>query len=258
MHNPDLKLPDLTADELAMHQWQLDIPGFGERGQQRLKAASVLVSRIGGLGGAVVWDLATAGVGRLILAHAGNPKPSDFNRQSLMRFDRQHEARVHQAAQRIKDFKPGIEVVPIAENISAENADDLVGQADLVVDCAPLFEERLAMNDAAWKLGRPMVECAMYEMQGSLSMLVPGQSACLRCLVPHPPAHWKRRFPVLGAVAATVGSMAATEAIKYLSGIGTCLIGERLQLDLRTMDFLRTRITPDPDCPVCGARINQK
>src|SRR6056297_2758345 len=98
--------PALDVEYLAIHEWQQDVPGFGQAGQQRLQEATVLVSRIGGLGGAVVWDLATAGVGRLILAHAGKPKPSDFNRQTLMRYDCQNVLRVEQAAQRLREFKP--------------------------------------------------------------------------------------------------------------------------------------------------------
>jgi molybdopterin-synthase adenylyltransferase len=246
-------MSDLTQEELDQHEWQFDVDGFGTQGQERLKAATVLISRIGGLGGAVAWDLAAAGVGRLILAHAGTPKPSDFNRQTLMRYDRQDVARVEQATQRLREFKPHLEIVPISENISAANASELVSQADLVVDCAPLFEERLAMNDAAWKHQRPMVECAMYAMQGSITVLVPGKTACLRCLVPSPPQHWRRRFPVLGSVASAVGSMAATETIKYLVGMNDCLIGQRLQLDLQFMHFHKTKITPNSECPCCGS-----
>ena len=211
----------------------------------------MLVSRIGGLGGAVTWDLAAAGVGKLLLAHAGHPQPSDFNRQTLMRYDRQQCNRAEQAAQRLREFKPNLDIVPIAENISPGNALQLIEQVDLVVDCAPLFEERLAINDAAWQLNRPVIECAMYEMQGSLSWIIPGRTPCLRCLVPSPPKHWQRRFPVLGAVASAVGSLAATEAIKYLSGCGDCLIGKRMQMDLRSMQFHQTSITPNPNCSFC-------
>ncbi|MEZ6135105.1 MAG: HesA/MoeB/ThiF family protein [Pirellulaceae bacterium] len=248
------KLTALSQLDIAQHEWQLDVPGFGTAGQQRLKAATVLVSRIGGLGGAVAWDLAAAGVGRLILAHAGHPKPSDFNRQTLMRYDRQKQNRAEQAAVRLREFKPNLEIIPVAENISPANASELVAAADLVVDCAPLFEERLAMNDAVWEHSRAMVECAMYEMQGSVTLLVPGRTACLRCLVPAPPPHWRRRFPVFGSVASTIGSLAACEAIKYLSGVGTCLLGTQLQVDLRAMQFHKMAITPAPDCSCCGGQ----
>jgi len=252
--NAAAPVTSLSEADLAQHAWQLDVPDFGEAGQKRLKAATVLVSRIGGLGGAVVWDLASAGIGRLIIAHAGCPSDSDFNRQTLMRLDRRDVLRVKQAAERLREYKPSLHVETVAENMSPTNADRWVAQADVVVDCAPMFEERLAMNDAAWKHGKPMVECAMYELQGAVSVLVPGQTPCLRCLVPEPPPHWKRRFPVFGAVAATVGSLAAIETIKLLGQFGEPLIGKRLQFDLRSQRFHTTQLTPDQMCPNCASR----
>jgi molybdopterin-synthase adenylyltransferase len=245
--------PRLAESEAAVHAWQIDVPGFGEAGQRRLKAATVLVSRIGGLGGAVVWDLASAGIGRLILAHAGCPSDSDFNRQTLMRYDRRDVLRVEQAAERLREYKPSLQIETVSENMSPANADHWVAQADVVVDCAPMFEERLAMNDAAWRHGKPLVECAMYEMQGTVSVLVPGKTPCLRCLVPEPPPHWKRRFPVFGAVAATVGSLAAVETIKLLGQFGEPLIGKRLQFDLRNPRFHTTQLVVDQACPNCAA-----
>lgn len=244
----------LSADDTAQHAWQLDVPGFGAAGQLRLKAATVLVSRIGGLGGAVAWDLASAGIGRLILAHAGCPADSDFNRQTLMRYDRRDVLRVDQAAERLREYKPSLQIETVSENMSPANADRWVSQADVVVDCAPMFEERLAMNDAAWKHGKPMVECAMYELQGAVSVLVPGKTPCLRCLVPEPPPHWKRRFPVFGAVAAAVGSLAAIETIKLLGQFGEPLIGKRLQFDLRNQRFHTTQLVVDQACPNCADR----
>lgn len=245
-------LPDLTDEDRAQHEWQLDVPGFGEEGQRRLKGATVLVSRIGGLGGPVAWELAAAGVGKLVLAHEGCPGPSDLNRQTLIRADQLDTPRVEQAVKRLHEFKPSVQVVPVNANLSDKNADELVGQVDLVVDCAPMFEERLAMNDAAVRHNKPMVECAMYELQATITTIVPGQSPCLRCLVPEPPPVWRRRFPVFGAVSGAVGCLAAMEAIKCLSGVGECLLGRMIQMDLRTMQFNETRIERNPNCPTCS------
>ena len=135
-------LPELTADERAVYEWQMWVPGVGEEDQRRRKAASVLVSRIGGLGGIVAYQLAAAGVGRLILAHAGTIKPSDLNRQLLMTHAALGTPRVDNAARRLKELNPWLEVVAVPENVSADNAVRLVGMADVVVDCAPVFTER--------------------------------------------------------------------------------------------------------------------
>jgi len=242
----------LTSEELATYEWQLDVPGFGEAGQQALKDASILVSRAGGLGSVVAYELAAAGVGRLILAHAGDIKHSDLNRQLLMTHAALGTARVESAERRLHDLNPRLDVVTVGENVSEDNADRLVGQADLVVDCAPLFEERLAMNRAAVQMGKPLVECAMYELQAQITTVLPGQTACVACLHPTPPPAWKRRFPVFGAVSGAVGCLGAMEAIKVLSGLGDPLAGRMLTMDMRDMRFQMLEIKRRPDCAVCG------
>jgi molybdopterin/thiamine biosynthesis adenylyltransferase len=226
----------LTDEEREIWSWQLDVEGFGETGQERLKAASVLVSRVGGLGSAAAYELAAAGVGRLILAHGGLLQPSDLNRQLLMTHDWIGRPRVESAARRLRELNPRLEVVTFAEQITPENAGEIVGMADCVVDAAPLFQERLAMNDAAERQGKPVVEAAMYELEASLTVIQPPMTLRFRDLVPEVPAGWKRRFPVFGAVSGTVGCLAAMEAIKLLAGFGEPLRNRILRLDLRTMN----------------------
>ncbi|MFM7058737.1 MAG: HesA/MoeB/ThiF family protein [Planctomycetota bacterium] len=226
----------LTEEEREIWSWQLDVEGFGESGQERLRAATVLVSRVGGVGSAAAYELAAAGVGRLILAHGGLLQPSDLNRQLLMTHDWIGRPRVESAARRLQELNPRLEVVTFAESITPENADKIVGMADCVVDAAPLFQERLAMNDVAERLGKPVVEAAMYELEASLTVIQPPRTLRFRDLVPEVPAGWMRRFPVFGAVSGTVGCLAAMEVIKLLAGFGEPLFNRLLQLDLRTMN----------------------
>lgn len=242
----------LADAERAVYEWQLPVTGFGETGQQKLKAASVLISRCGGLGSVVAYELAAAGVGRLVLAHAGNVKPSDLNRQILMTHDWLGKSRVECASRRLRELNPRLEVLAIPENISEANAERLVKEADLIVDCAPLFEERYALNRQALAQRKPMVECAVYELEAHLTTFVPGQTPCLRCLYPEPSPTWKRQFPVFGAVSGTVGCLGAMEAIKMLAGFGTPLCGELLTCDLRDMSFRKYRIRSNPQCSDCG------
>ena len=105
-----MKLPELTAEERAIYEWQMWVPGFGEEGQRKLKAASVLISRVGGLGGMVAYQLAAAGVGRLVLAHAGSLKPSDLNRQLLQRHDRIGQPRMETIVRRLRELNPRLEI----------------------------------------------------------------------------------------------------------------------------------------------------
>lgn len=248
----DARRVPLDADERGVYEWQLDVPGFGEAGQERLKGASVLISRVGGVGGAVAYELAAAGVGRLVLAHAGAIKPSDLNRQLLMTQAGLGSLRVESARRRLRELNPRVEVEAVGENVSEANAARLVAGVDLVVDCAPLFEERFAMNRAAVSLGKPLVECAMYEMQAQITTVLPGRTPCVGCLYPERPPEWRRRFPVFGAVSGAVGCLGAMEAIKVLSGVGEPLAGRLVLMDLRRMAFRTLRIRRRADCAVCG------
>ncbi|HYT94883.1 MAG TPA: HesA/MoeB/ThiF family protein [Gemmataceae bacterium] len=244
----------LTDAERAVYEWQLTVPGFGEAGQEKLKAASVLVSRVGGVGGAVAYHLAAAGVGRLVLAHAGKLRANDLNRQLLMSYAGIGQLRVEQAARRLRELNPFLEVEPVAENISEANVERLAEKADLLVGCAPLFRERLLMNRAAVAQGKPLVDCAMYELEAQLTTVLPGRTPCLACLYPSEPPAWQRRFPVFGAVAGTVGCLGAMEAIKVLAGLGEPLFGRLLVCDLRDMTFRKVAIQRRPGCAVCGVR----
>ncbi len=247
---PDL--PPLTPAEEARYEWQMWIDGHGEAGQRKLKGTTVLVSRIGGVGGTAACYLAAAGVGKLLLAHAGSIRPSDLNRQILMTTPALDTPRIDSAAARLRDLNPHVEIETVPENISAENAERLIERVDIVVDAAPLFTERHAMNRAAVKLGKPMVEAGMYDYDAQLTTVLPGQSPCLACLWPNDPPHWKRQFPVLGAVSGTVGALAATEVVKLVTGVGETLAGRLLTMNLRSMEFRTLAIDRDPHCRVCG------
>ena len=252
-HEPSLPEPkSLTLEERDIYQWQMWVEGFGENGQARLKGATVLISRCGGLGGVVAYELAAAGVGRLVLAHAGQIKPSDLNRQLLMTYDGLGTSRVESARRRLLELNPSLVVEAIPENIHEGNAARLVAMADLVVDCAPRFEERFLMNREAVRQRKPMVECAMYDFEVQVTTILPGRTPCLACLYPEAPPEWKREFPVFGAVSGAAGCLGAVEAIKILAGLGQSLAGVLLQANLRDMTFRRMRIQRNPACPVCG------
>lgn len=243
----------LTDEERAVYEWQIWVDDFREAGQEKLKGASVLVSRVGGLGSVVAYELAAAGVGKLVLAHAGNVKPSDLNRQLLMTHDWLGRPRVESAERRLKELNPRLEIVAVPENLNEDNAERLVSQADLICDCAPLFEERFAMNRQAVLQNKPMVECAMYDLDANITTFIPGETACLSCLFPEHPPVWRREFPVFGAVSGTVGCLAAMEAVKVLGGFGRPLTNQMLTFDLRSMRFTKLAIEKRDSCQVCGS-----
>jgi molybdopterin/thiamine biosynthesis adenylyltransferase len=253
MHGDARSGGGLTPDELDRYSWQRSVAGFGDDGQRRLRAAAVLVSRVGGVGGAAATYLAAAGVGRLVLAHAGNLRRNDLNRQTLMSTSGVGRPRVEQAAERLRDLNPHVVVETVPENATADNAARLVARCDLVVSAAPLFEERLALNAEAVRQGRPLVDAAMYDAEARLMSVLPG-GPCLACLYPAPPPLWRREFPVLGAVSGTVGALAALEAIKILTGCGPPLAGRLWTCDTAAMTCRTLTISARRECPVCGPR----
>ncbi|MCL4110395.1 UNVERIFIED_CONTAM: hypothetical protein GTU68_025407 [Idotea baltica] len=230
------------------------VPEFGVAGQEKLKGSSILVSRCGGLGSVVAYELAAAGVGQLLLAHGGNVKPSDLNRQLLMTHDWLGKPRVESAERRLKELNPRLQTVAVASNINEDNVVELVEQADLIVDCAPLFDERYLMNREAVRQNKPIIECAMYDLEAQITSIIPGETPCLKCLHPEQPLVWKREFPVFGAVSGTVGCIAAMEAIKILADFGSPLTNRMLTFDLRDMTFRQRGIVRDPNCEVCCSR----
>jgi molybdopterin/thiamine biosynthesis adenylyltransferase len=201
----------------------------------------------------VAYELAAAGVGRLVLAHGGKIRPGDLNRQLLMTHARVGESRVECAAGRLRELNPLITVEAIGENVTEDNAAALVGGVDVVVDAAPLFGERFLMNREAVRQNKPLIECAMYEMGGQVTTVLPGRTPCLACLAPEAPGWWRRQFPVFGAVSGLIGCLGAVEAIKVLSGIGVALAGSMFVCDLRENRFRTVRVRRDPQCTVCGA-----
>ena len=242
----------LTAADRARYEWQMWTPGVGEEGQEKLKGASVLVSRCGGLGGVAAYELAAAGVGRLLLAHGGDLKPSDLNRQILMTSDWLGKPRVESACRRLRELNPTIAIEGEPANLSADNAARLVGSVDVVIGAAPLFAERFLLNQEAVRQGKVLVDAAMYDTTATVTTIIPGQTPCLACLYPENPPAWKRQFPVFGATSGTAACIAAMEAIKAIVGFGELLAGKLLVIDLGTLSFRLMKTRRNPACPICG------
>jgi len=244
----------LSPGELDRYSWQLGMTDLGLEGQRRLKRASVLVSRIGGVGGAAALYLAAAGVGRLVLAHAGPIRHADLNRQILMSTPALGRPRVEAAAERLAALNPHVVVETVAENVSEANAARLVAGATAVVSAAPLFSERLALNAATVRAGIPLVDAAMYDTEVRLFTVVPG-GACLACLCPEPPPQWRREFPVLGAVSGVAGALAAVEVVRLLTGAAPAAAGRLVVLDVATLTSRQFVIPAAPACGVCAGTV---
>lgn len=243
----------LSPAELDRYAWQLGVTDLGVAGQRRLKQASVLVSRIGGVGGTAALYLAAAGVGRLVLAHAGPVRRDDLNRQVLMSTPELGRPRIEVAAERLAALNPHVVVETVGENVSEANASRLVVGCAAAVGAAPLFTERLALNAAAVSAGVMLVDAAMYDMEVRIFTVAPG-GPCLACLCPEAPPQWKREFPVLGAVSGVAGALAAVEVVRVLAGAAPAAAGRLVVLDVTTLACRQVEIAARSGCRVCGTR----
>ena len=171
-----------------------------------------------------------------------------------MRHDGLGKPRIESMQATLGAFNPGVEVEVVGENINEANVADLVGKADIVFGAAPLFEERLLLNRECVRQVKPLIDSAMFNLEGHVIPILPGESACLACLYPEIPPNWKRRFPVIGAVSALTANVGAMEGIKLLTGLGTANVGKMIYFDTATMRFQHIALKRNPKCKICGAQ----
>lgn len=243
----------LTEWELEKYKRQIQLPDFGVAAQEKLKASSALVTRVGGLGGPTALWLAAAGIGKLVIAHGGTVTPSNLNRQILMRGDGVGKPRAPQARETLLRFNPDLEVIAYEEDAREHNVAGWVEQVDVVCDTSPDFRERLLLNRECWRQGKPLIDSGMAGMEAQITTIVPPETPCLECLVPEVPEWWEiGGFGVLGALPGALAGLTALEAIKVLTDYGTPLKGQLLTFDGEDMTFSKFEISRRPDCPVCG------
>jgi adenylyltransferase/sulfurtransferase len=242
----------LSADEVARYQRQMMIPGWGQEAQRALKESSVFVAGAGGLGSAVSIYLAVAGVGRLVVCDLDKVDLSNLNRQILHDASRIGVSKVASARATLTRLNPEIEVRTIEARIGADNADELVGDSQLIVDCVDNFEARYVLNDSAIRKAIPLIHGSVFGLEGRLSFIHVPKTACLRCIFPEPPPSTVP--PVLGATPGVIGVLQAMEAVKYLAKVGKNLKGKLLVWDGACMDFRSFRTQRDTACLSCGDR----
>lgn len=247
------ELPGLSTFEQHLFARQMMLPSFGELGQKKLRGASVMISRVGGLGGTAAMLLARAGVGKLVLAHGGTFEHADLNRMHLAFREHLGLARMPAFIETLQHINPDVELVSHSDNVNAENVEELMAQADVVLDAAPDFVERYVMNTEAVRTSKPLVMAAMSGLEGYVTTIRPGQTPCLSCLFPVPPHYWDvLGFPVIAPTPACLASMAAMEVIKLITGCGETLDGQLLYCDMSNNNFSKLRVARRSDCTVCS------
>ena len=248
----------LSPDELQRYHRHLILPGVGEEGQQRLKAARVLIVGAGGLGSPAALYLAAAGVGTLGIMDEDVVELSNLQRQVLHGTRDVGRAKVASAEARLRDLNPHIDVATLHGRLSSTNALDILREYDIVVDGSDNFQTRYLINDACVLLGKTNVYGSVIRFDGQASVFCTDDGPCYRCLFPEPPAPGVipncAEGGVFGVLPGMVGVIQATETIKCITGTGESLVGRLLLVDALRMRFRTIEIARDPKCPACGTR----
>jgi len=239
----------LTHKERERYHRQMLIRNWGEEGQERLRSATVFIAGAGGLGSPVAMYLAVAGIGTIRICDNGSPELSNLNRQLLHTEKDIGRSKTDSAQETLRKLNPHVAIEPLNATINDETVDKLVGASDIILDCLDNFPTRHVLNRYAAKKGVPFIHAGIYGLSGQLTFIHAPETPCLYCIFPGspPPAV----FPVAGVTPGVIGVLEATEAIKWLTGIGKNLKGRLLIWDGELMEFQKVAINKDPNCPVC-------
>jgi len=240
----------LTKDERERYDRQILIKGFGEEGQAKLKKAKVFIAGAGGLGSVTATYLAAAGVGVIRVVDHDKVELSNLNRQVLQWDEDIGKEKADSAAEKLKRLNPGLKVEAVKEKISQANISQLVAGFDLIVDAMDNLPTRYLLNKVAIEMKIPFFHGAVHGFEGRAMTIIPGETACLGCV--YRGAIVEGKFPVLGVTPGVIGCIQATEAIKYIVGIGQLLTNRLLVYDGLNMKFSEFKVKRDPSCEYCG------
>jgi len=255
--------PTFNPEERERYARHILLKEIGGAGQQRLKAASVAIVGAGGLGAPAALYLAAAGVGRLRLIDDDAVSLSNLQRQVLYRSADVGAPKVERARAALGALNPHVAVDPCTERLNAENAEALLGGADVVLDGCDSFATRFAVNAACHRLRLPLVSGAVGRWDGQLGVFKSGPTRdrpraerlpCYRCFVAEAPDNAERcaEVGIVGALTGVIGSMMALEAIKEIAGAGETMAGRLYFFDGLSGEARTVRLPRDPACPACG------
>ena len=249
----------MDDDDLLRYSRHLLLDDIGIDGQEKLLAAHALVIGAGGLGSPVALFLGSAGVGRITIVDGDRVDLTNLQRQIAHELSRLGEPKAISAALAIGAINPRVEVTALNERADAARLDELVADADVVVDCSDNFKTRHAVNAACVRRRKPLVAGAAIGFDGQVSVYDTrrADAPCYACAFPQDPAFEDVACSTMGIFAPLVGiigSVQAAEALKLVAEVGLSLRGRLQMLDARTMEWTEMAVARNPHCPVCGDR----
>ncbi len=251
-------LAGLSPEEVRRYARHLILPEVGREGQEKLKAARVLVVGAGGLGSPAALYLAAAGVGTLGLVDFDVVDESNLHRQILFGAGDVGRSKLETAARRLGEVNPHVDVRTFEERLTSRNALEILRGFDVVADGTDNFPTRYLVNDACVLLGKPNVYASIFRFEGQASVFWAAKGPCYRCLYAEPPPPGLvpscAEGGVLGVLPGLLGVMQATETVKLILGVGEPLVGRLVLVDALSMRFRELKIRKNPDCAVCSER----
>lgn len=226
---------------------------IGEEGQSKLTQAKVGVAGCGGLGTSLVTNLASAGVGTLIIADSDIPDITNLNRQFVYR-EGSEANKAELLAQWASEVNPEICAIPFIRHLDESNMDEVFGECDIIADCLDSIDSRLALNRFAVSSGKTLVHCGVSGYAGQVTVVVPGRTPCLECLygATSEKARSPTHVPSIGAMVMNVASMESVQVLQIITGTGAPLVGRMLSFDLDVPEADIFDIRRNPSCKVCG------
>ena len=247
----------LTPNQQERYLRNTMLPGIGAAGQERLLSSRVLVIGCGGLGSPAALYLAAAGVGTLGLADGDRVELSNLQRQVLHGTADLGRPKVASASDRLAALNPDVRLVSHPFVVDAGNIGELIAGYDFVIDATDNFTAKFLINDACVAAGKPFAHGGILEFRGQSLTVLPGQSACYRCIFPEPPPDELQlplsRAGVLGVLPGIIGTIQAAEAIAFLLGSGETSAGRLLTVELLPLRFRQVPLRRTPACPACGS-----
>ena len=249
----------MNDEQLLRYSRHILLPEIGIDGQEKFSRAHALIMGAGGLGSPIALYLASAGVGTLTICDGDTVDLTNLQRQIVHRTDAIGTAKAVSAQRTLAGINPEISVNAVNERIDGPRFDELVGGADVVIDCSDNFATRHALNRACVAHAKPLVSGAGVRFDGQIAVFDrrSPDAPCYQCLFPETSDNEDMRCAVMGVFAPLVGiigAMQAAEALKLLAGLGTSLSGRLLLLDALTMEWRTVRLKRDAACSVCSKR----
>lgn len=248
---------DFSEEEQQRYSRQILLEPVGWKGQQKISEASVIVIGSGGLGSPALMYLAAAGVGTIGIVDGDVVENSNLQRQIIHFTGDLDKPKVQSASEKLIRLNPHVRINTCHDFLRSENISAGIKDYDFIIDGTDNFSSKFLINDSCVAMNKPFCHAGVQGFEGQMMTVVPGQSACLRCVFPEPPS--SDTFPgsgesgILGTVAGLFGALQATEAIKYIIGKGDLLTNRLLICDVLQMNFREVKFTKRLRCPACGS-----